>query len=337
MNSRGIIQCILAHDDPPRIGFTFSDYDGQSRLNGVAGIGPQADPKWQRQIRDDGRGGEVWEDEWGCIQRRLKDRTSLGEVVGPAIESWDDLETYQPPTLDDPARYEHGPKVRAENEHKYLLGSLPCCCFARARKLRTLGQYLEDCAAEPEMLRLLNGMVSDLVLRQVDIYADIGCDGVMFCEDWGTQERLLVSPKMWDELFKWTFERLIQRAHSHGMTVWMHSCGYVTDIIGPLVELGMDLFQFDQPDVHGIDTLAEYAHRTTFWCPVDIQKVLPTGDEGLIRAKAREMVEKLGSGGGLIAKDYPDNKSIGVEPLWQHWAYEEFRRCGVFDGDYVHV
>ena len=27
-------------------------------------------------------------------------------------------------------------------------------------------------------------------------------------------------------------------------------------------------------------------------------------------------------GGGFIGKDYPDNPSIGVDPLWQHWAYE---------------
>jgi uroporphyrinogen decarboxylase len=95
-------------------------------------------------------------------------------------------------------------------------------------------------------------------------------------------------------MFKWTFERLIDRAHGHGMTVWMHSCGYVRDIIPPLVELGMDVFQFDQPELHGLDFLGEYSDRTTFWCPVDIQKVLPTGDEALIRERARVMVEKLG-------------------------------------------
>jgi hypothetical protein len=105
----------------------------------------------------------------------------------------------------------------------------------------------------------------------------------------------------------------------------------VTDIIPPLVELGMDVFQFDQPELHGLDFLAEFADRTTFWCPVDIQKILPTGDEALIRERARAMVDKLGRNGGFIAKDYGDNASIGVDPLWQHWGYEEFKQVGVFD------
>ena len=95
-------------------------------------------------------------------------------------------------------------------------------------------------------------MVSDLVIAQVDVYAQVGCDGVFFCEDWGTQERLLVSPTMWDRMFRWTFERLIERAHAHGMTVWMHSCGCVRDIIPTLVDLGLDVFQFSQPELTGL-------------------------------------------------------------------------------------
>ncbi len=331
MTSREIIQRVLNFDNPPRIGFTYSSFQGRSRLSDTAGMGPAGDPNFEEKRWLDDDGGEQWTDEWGCTWRRIVGKTLGGEVVVPAIASLEDLDTYRPATLDDPARYERGPEVRATYADRYLLGSLTGCCFNRARYLPGMGQYLEDCAGDPEMTRRLNEMVSDIVLAQVDIYGDIGCDGVMFCEDWGTQERLLVSPAMWDEMFKWTFERLLSRAHKRNMTVWMHSCGCVSDIIEPLIGLGMDVFQFDQPDLHGIDHLAEYHGQVTFWFPVDIQKILPTGDEGLIRFKAREYVEKLGHGGGFVAKDYGDNHSLGVDPLWQHWGYEEFKSVGIFD------
>ncbi|HUS81411.1 MAG TPA: uroporphyrinogen decarboxylase family protein [Armatimonadota bacterium] len=331
MTSREIITRVLNFDNPPRIGFTYSHFQGKSRLADTAGVGPKADPEFEEKRWFDDRGGEQWTDEWGCTWRRIVGRTIGGEVVDPPIRTWDDLDTYQPPSLDDPGRYEQGPEVREKYADKYLLGGITGACFNRARYLRTFEGYLQDCAGEPEMIERLNRMVSDIVLAQVDIYGDIGCDGVSFCEDWGTQERLLVSPKMWDRMFKWTFERLIERAHKRNMTVWMHSCGYVRDIVPPLVELGMDVFQFDQPEVHGIDNLADYHGRCSFWLPVDIQKILPMGDEGVIRYRAREYVEKLGTGGGLIAKDYGDNKSIGADPLWQHWGYEEFKKAGVFD------
>ncbi len=331
MTSYEIIRRVLEHDHPPRIGFTYSNFDGKTRLRDTVGLGPAPKPGFDENRREDGIGGELWEDEWGCTWRRLIDWTKGGEVVEPAITCREDLETYEPPDYDNPARYERGPEIRETYPDHYMLGTITGCCFNRARYLPTFGTYLEWCAGDPELVRDINQMVSDVVMAQVDIYADIGCDGVFFCEDWGTQDRLLVSPAMWDRMFKWTFERLLDRAHGHGMTVWMHSCGCMTDIIPPLVQLGMDLFQFDQPEVHGIDTLAEFADRTTFWLPVDIQKILPTGDEELIRAKAREMVAKLGQNGGFIAKDYGDNASIGVDPLWQHWGYEEFKQVGVFD------
>ena len=331
MTSREIIRRVLEFDSPPRIGFTYSDFDGQPRLRDTVGVGPAADPSFEERRWLDDEGGEQWTDEWGCTWRRIVGRTKGGEVVDPPIKTWDDLETYRPATLDDPSRYERGPEVREKYPDKYMLGSLPGCCFNRARYLRGFGQYLEDCAAEPEQVRRLNQTISDIVIAQVDIYAEIGCDAVFYCEDWGTQDRLLVSPSMWDEMFRWTFERLLSHAHKRGLRVWMHSCGCMTDIVAPLVEMGMDLFQFDQPEVHGLDYLAQYHGQVTFWFPVDIQKILPTGDERLIRARAREMVEKLGRGGGLIVKDYGDNHSIGVDPLWQHWGYEAFLEHGVFD------
>ncbi|MBD3291376.1 MAG: hypothetical protein GF393_00520 [Armatimonadia bacterium] len=337
MTQREIIRRVIEHDNPPRIGFTYSDYDGKTRLRDVASCGPAGNPDFEENRREDGKGGELWEDEWGCTWRRLIEWTKGGEVVEPAISSREDLEAYEPPDLDNPARYERCARVVEEHSDRYLLGSITGCCFNRARYLPTFPTYLEWCASDPELVNDINRMVSDIVIAQVDIYADLGFDGVTYAEDWGTQDRLLVSPPMWDRMFKWTFERLLERAHGHGMTVWMHSCGYVKDIIPPLVELGMDVFQFDQQEVHGLDFLSEYSDRTTFWCPVDIQKVMPTGDKELIQSRACEMVEKLGQNGGFIAKNYGDPASIVVEPLWQQWAYEAFKECGVFNPEEANI
>jgi hypothetical protein len=112
----------------------------------------------------------------------------------------------------------------------------------------------------------------------------------------------------------------------------MHSCGKIAPIIPGLIEAGIDVLQFDQPDLHGIDQLAKYQNDTkiTFWSPVDIQKTLQTKDEKIIRAKVKEMLDKLWRGrGGFIAGYYTDNPSIGLEPKWQDIASEEFLKCGI--------
>jgi len=334
MNGKEIIQRVLSFDVPERIGLAYSGYDGQPRICDTAGVGPSADPNIQIRRWDDDEGGECYTDEWGCVWRRIKGKTTGGEVIDPPIKSWDDLDSYRPPTFDDPTRYEHAAQVCEERGDKYILGGIAGACFNAARYLRKLEFYLLDCAAEPENVRRLNKLVSDIILGQVDIYADIGADGVFFCEDWGTQERLLVSPAMWDDLFRWTFERLIEHAHSRGLTVWMHSCGYVRDIIPHLVDMGMDVLQFDQPELHDLQWLGQFSGRVTYWCPIDIQKTLQSQHEQTIKAKAREMVRTLGSkGGGFIAKDYSDNHSIGVDPICQHWGYEEFLRVGRYNAE----
>ena len=80
-----------------------------------------------------------------------------------------------------------------------------------------------------------------------------------------------------------------------------------------------------------LDTLAFYQEgaKITFWCPVDVQKTLQTQNEQIIRAKAREMLDKLWQGrGGFIAGYYTDNTSIGLEPKWQGHACDEFLKYG---------
>ena len=333
MTSRDLIRRVLERDHPERIGLSFSDYEGQPRANDLGWMGMAPAPGFEERIWEpDGRGGETTRDEWGLTWRRIPGRTSQGEVIGPALKTWDDLDTYQLPTHDDPARYVQNEHAREEQAGKYILGGIAGCAFNQARYLRKLEQYLEDCAGSPEQVRRLNSMVNDMAVRQVELYADLGADGVFFCEDWGTEDRLLVSPRMWDDLFRPGFEKLISRAHQRGLTVWMHCCGYVKDIIPRLADLGMDVMQLDQPELSGLEFLADYGDRLTYWCPVDIQKILPTGNRELIESRAREMIRLLGGkGGGFVAKDYGDNMSLGCEPLWQHWAYEVF----VEEGEYV--
>ncbi len=111
----------------------------------------------------------------------------------------------------------------------------------------------------------------------------------------------------------------------------MHSCGKITSIVPELIEAGVDVLQFDQPTLHGIDTLAGFqeSEKINFWSPVDVQKTLQTGDEQSIRAEARQMLDKLWKGrGGFVAGYYDDNVSIGLTPEIQDWACDEFAKRG---------
>ncbi len=153
---------------------------------------------------------------------------------------------------------------------------------------------------------------------------------VTMVERW-VWDRRRQSFQIMDEFFP-RFKKLCGLAHELGIRVFMHSCGNIAAIVPGLMDAGIDVLQFDQPDLHGIDALASHQDRgrITFWCPVDIQTTLQQRDERIIRAKAREMLDKLWRGkGGFIAGYYGDNASIGLDPKWQDIACDEFRRRGI--------
>jgi uroporphyrinogen decarboxylase len=184
---------------------------------------------------------------------------------------------------------------------------------------------------EREKIRVLHEKIDTLLEHMIRNHAKAGADCVMFPEDWGTQNQLFINPILWHDEFFPRFQKLCSIAHQCGIKVFMHSCGKIAAIVPSLVKAGVDVLQFDQPDLHGIDQLAEYQKQSkiTFWSPVDIQKTLQMRDEKIIRDKAREMLEKLWKGrGGFIAGYYGDNVAIGLEPKWQDIACQEFLTYG---------
>ncbi len=324
---REIVQASLEFAGPPRIAYGM----GGGFPSDVRTVG-HAPPRNSRARAWVNR-GSYWDmvDDWGNEWRRLEAITK-GEVHKGVIEdSWDLLDSYEWPRLDDAELYE----VTAQHtgglhdEGYFVLGSLRWP-FDVARYMRGMASFLADCAGDKERVKHLLGLVTDILERQIHRYADAGVDAIMSGEDWGTQDRLLVSPTTFREVFLPCFQRLCGAAHSRGLSVWFHSCGYVRDVIGDWLAAGIDCCQFDQPELHGIDYLAEnYGGRMHFWCPVDIQRTLQSRDERRIRAAAREYVEKLGCyGGGFVAGYYGSNEALGLDPRYQAAACEAFIRYG---------
>lgn len=271
-----------------------------------------------------------WErvDEWGNKWLRIGD-ISKGEVSKGILENLDDVEKIELPRLDDYNNYKEAQEIFSKNKDKYKLGSLPGFAFNIARKMRRFDQYLMDILLEKEKIIILNKRINELLKKAIENYAKAGADAIFFCEDWGTQNGLLINPKLWREVFKEGFIDLCSFAHKWGIRVFMHSCGKITEIIPDLIEAGVDVLQFDQPRIHGIDKLAEFSGKVTFWCPVDIQRTLQSKNEKLIRDDVREMIAKLGGkGGGFIAGYYGDNKALGLDPKWQDIACKAFVEMG---------
>jgi len=322
MNSREIVRRTLEYDRPDRVARSFGDSDfvdcGNSVKTQATDWTPVGGGRWRRV------------DEWGNRWARV-DETSKGEVVKGVFDSPADIAGYEFPDYSNAADYATVAARRAEAPDKWLVGNMPGFVFNIARKLFKLEDYLVYLLIEPAPMRMLHDRIEAMLAEMIRNYAAAGVDSVMFCEDWGTQKQTLISPDLWREEFFPRFCRLCATAREGGIKVFMHSCGAIGSIVGGLAEAGIDLLQFDQPQLHGIDALAAHQEdrRITFWCPVDIQTTLQTRDESVIRAAARELLDKLWRGrGGFVAGYYGGNEAIGLDRAVQDWACEEFLAHG---------
>jgi hypothetical protein len=323
MTSREIVRRTLAYSTPERVARSFGDSD----FHWVGCDVKTRASDW----KENGNGRWERTDEWGNLWARL-DPTSKGEVVKGVLDDLAAIDSYEFPDYSRALDYSAVSKCRAALPDKWIIGGVPGFAFNIARKMRKLDQYLMDLVLEMEPLHRLHDRIDEMLEDMIRNYAAAGVDSIMFPEDWGTQTQTLISPAMWREEFFPRFVKLCGIAHALGIKVFMHSCGKIEGIVPGLMEAGIDVLQFDQPDLHGIDILAAHQGRgqITFWSPVDIQKTLQQREESIIRAKAREMLDKLWRGrGGFIAGYYGDNVSIGLDPRWQDFACDEFTRAGI--------
>jgi len=322
MTSREIVRRAIRFEDPERIPMSLPNpYPNDFMHSGVSGD-PNGPQKPWHQLENG-----TWEmvDEWGNVWRRLES-ISKGEVARGAIESWEHMDRVYWPDYGNPERYERAREAFAAEKSRFRIAGMPGFPFNIARKMRRMENFLADLVLEPDRIRALLKRVEDLLEKMIRNYGRAGADAVMFAEDWGTQDRLLVRPSAWKEFFLPGFERLCAAAKESGVAVFMHSCGYILDIIGPANEAGVDVFQLDQPQLMGVEKLDErFGGRATFWCPVDIQKTLQTRNEEKIVEDAKLMIRRLGGhAGGFIAGYYGSNEALGLDPKWQDIACRTF-------------
>ena len=323
MTSKEIIRRLVAHDSPPRIGYDFrtqSDFVTVGSRRYV-NLPPNPYNEWGEypELKAlTGFTGETRCDIYGNIYGRFHGKTK-GECIRGVIEDWEDY-TYNLPAF-DPA---YPDELRAKNlaaSDKYVLtrGSF---IFSTLRDARLMPNALADTITDPEAVLAFVTMLAEHEAAIIRSLAGCGIDGWFLGDDWGTQDRTFISPEAFRALFKPAYRIICDAAHEVGMRVFFHSCGYNYAFMEDFIDAGIDVLQFDQPDAYPAETLAsEFASRVVFYSPVDIQKVLPTGDRGLIERRAAEMCALFrAAGGGWIAKDYPSYGDIGIETEWAAWA-----------------
>lgn len=250
-------------------------------------------------------------DEWGCVWENIG-ISSLGEVKQPVLSNWADWNSLNIPDIKSPKRWKSLKHARDQARDKFLI-AYGVSLYERVHFLRGLEDTWVDIHTAPEDLGRLIDVLVDMNLYAIDRFAEAGADGFMWGDDWGLQNRLMISPDSWRRIWKPRYARVYKAAHDAGLLTFLHSCGDITAILDDLIEIGLDVIQMDQQENMGLELLGQqFGGRITFWCPVDIQATMVHGSPENIRSYCRKLVTTLGSPkGGFIAKWYSDPAGAG--------------------------
>jgi hypothetical protein len=315
MNSKEIILANIYHENPPRPGLNFD----RGRISDFLFADLKPHNYQQKRWVEGNR--EYYDDEWGNTWHRMIGGSEKGEIYKPFIQDWRDLDRLPIPDYSHPDSAKEMNELFNQPTDKFKIAVMGGWIFDNARYIRDMGVYFLDMALNPNQLNRLHKIIAEVYEQKIHLAGLSGADGIFLAEDLGTQTGLLFSPKMFRYFFKTEYARLFSIAHDYGLKVIMHSCGKNWTILPDLLEIGVDVFQFDQPTVYNMPELSDLLkkHKAALFSPIDIQKILPTGDRSIIEQGAIEMYEIFK--GGLIFKNYLDLPGIGVKEEWDDWGY----------------
>ncbi len=309
--SREVVIRTINFDNPPRLALDFPpEYGSDFTLTGMS---PSPDFRPSRGM-----------DQWGALWKNIG-ICKLGEVAKFPLASWRDFPLLQIPDIHQDAIWSKMADARQLAGDKFLLAD-GVSLYERVHFIRGLQNTWMDIHDSPDQLCALIDILVEMNLVAIEKFSRAGVDGLFITDDWGLQDHLMISPDSWREIWKPRYKRVFDAAHAAGLFTFLHSCGYIVEIMDDLIEIGLDVIQMDQQENMGLELLGQrFRGRITFFCPVDIQSTMARGNPVEIRRYCHQMAECLGTPhGGLIPRWYSDPAGAGHSPQAIRAMCEEF-------------
>ncbi len=185
----------------------------------------------------------------GATLRRHKQHDATPEHVDFAVHdrgTWEELvRPHLKPTREriNFEGYRNAKAHNAEMERFFCWGGVNV--FEMMHPVCGHEHMLVGMAVDPDWVRDMTEVYSDLTIALMEIlFAEEGKpDGIWFYEDMGFKNRPFMSPAMYREIILPAHRKTIDFAHSLGLPVIMHSCGFVEPLVPGMIEAGIDCLQ----------------------------------------------------------------------------------------------
>lgn len=229
------------------------------------------------------------------IKHPLADVTNAQEVIDfqfpdPLAEGrYDDAEKY----------------IQTYGKDYFIIGNMELTMYDMMHELVGTEKLLMDLALGAEYIEPLIEKTKDFALSVGKKLVAMGVDGVWAGDDFGAQNGMIMSPKMWRKYFKERYREVYAelKAINPNVVIMQHCDGAVAPILDEWIEVGLEVFNPVQPNVPGHDPedlKSRFGHKMSFWGAIDQQQLLPYGTLEEIAVDIESKIKILGEGGGYM-------------------------------------
>jgi uroporphyrinogen decarboxylase len=252
-------------------------------------------------------------DDWGSGQSEVKPGVWFSGIHPMRdAKTIADIEYYPWPDMDDPSRVAH---VKEEvnklvNQNQYAIIGTPWLLFPleRAFAMQGMDTFLLNLAMEPEFAEALLIKIAHLCKTLMGHFLDAAGDKldiIKIGDDIGTQESLLMSPKMYRRILKPIHADYISFIKERTKAkVFFHTDGDVFDLIPDFIEIGVDILNPIQTSAGKMANLPElksrFGDKLTFCGAVDTHHILPHGTIQDVRNEVKRVIDIMAPGGGYM-------------------------------------
>jgi len=264
------------------------------------------DPKWAPKVEG--------EDEFGCVWEKLAGDKTMGQVRNHPLADYSLLGNWQWPDYSVDARYDDVRKAVQNNpDARFIICGTNISLWHRLEYMRGSEFAYTDPYEHPEELGKFLDRLADTAIIAIRKMGKEGVDGFIIVDDWGWQDRPMISPELFRKFFKPRYARIFGAAHESGLLTFQHSCGYIMPLLDDFIEAGLNVIQMDQQENMGVEELSRrFGGRICFWCPVDIQQTMIKGSVQDVEKYARRLISELGKfNGGFMATWYSAPDAAG--------------------------
>lgn len=247
------------------------------------------------------RENDITYNEWGFGYKRTDyGKGSYDEQLVFPLEGIDSLEELEQWSCPDPDWYDYQALPSLIDQ----CGTRAVSCgysaiFTYHTYLRGMERALTDPLLDPEFCSRLIGKLSDFFTEYHSRCFEAAGDRIdltQVTDDWGGQNGLMTSTRIFEEFYKEPMRRAVELAKEYGIKVFHHDDGDMRQLLPQMVELGIDLLnpiQWRCGDWDLEALKAEYGKKVCFHSAVDNQETLPLGTAAEVDSQVRMLIETL--------------------------------------------